>query len=317
MPFEQFANAASTTMNNGGTLSSGATSVIVTSVTGFPAANFRILIGSEIMLVTAIAGNTLTIARGQDLTTAASHTDGSTVTHVLTALGMLQAIADRNLMGVFASQPAAGVAGRQYNCTDAPFRYVDTGSAWQKFFGTYPLVTPSNAGFSWDNQDGAVLATSYDMLNISNGNNGSISWRYATAPSTPYTIAAAFLPNFNPRNSCYYALGFRATSGKFVAFYINLEGTQLTLNVGEWTNSTTFSTAVVNAVPFYTNTGLVFLQIEDDGTNFTFSVSTDGVNFAQVYQASRTAWLTPAQVCWGFQGDSASSVSLIHWGVGT
>jgi hypothetical protein len=89
--------AGSTTLNNGGTLSSGATSLKVTSAATFPGGatwnatlvsnsdtslpgGNLIQIGSEIMWVTAGWGTTTwTVVRGYNGTTAASHADGSTV----------------------------------------------------------------------------------------------------------------------------------------------------------------------------------------------------------------------------------------------
>ncbi len=73
--------AWTTTLNNGGTLSSGATSITLTSATGFRAnqPNF-VLIDSELIYYTSISGNILqNCVRGVNGTTAATHTDGSTV----------------------------------------------------------------------------------------------------------------------------------------------------------------------------------------------------------------------------------------------
>ncbi|HZT06955.1 MAG TPA: hypothetical protein VFC51_07975 [Chloroflexota bacterium] len=88
MSEEQFANRASTTLV--GAIDGGATSITVASASGFPpAAQFRIVIDTEIMLVTAGAGTTTwTVVRGAEGTTAAAHEDGSSVTHVLTAASL-------------------------------------------------------------------------------------------------------------------------------------------------------------------------------------------------------------------------------------
>lgn len=79
----------STTMTgNGGSISSGATTVIVTSAPALFASPQTTLVGdwikidSEVMKVTGVSTNTLTITRGQLGTSAASHTDGTTVTNV-------------------------------------------------------------------------------------------------------------------------------------------------------------------------------------------------------------------------------------------
>lgn len=70
-----------TTLNNGGTMNSGDTSCTITSATGFPSAPFFIVIDSETIRVGARSGTSLTsLTRGYNGTSAASHSDGATVT---------------------------------------------------------------------------------------------------------------------------------------------------------------------------------------------------------------------------------------------
>ena len=59
----------------------------VASAMGFTTGDFRILIDSEIMKVTGVSGTTLTVARHQEGTSAASHTNGTAVYHVLDGRG--------------------------------------------------------------------------------------------------------------------------------------------------------------------------------------------------------------------------------------
>ncbi len=89
---ENFSNEFQTTLN--GAINDSTTSVVVTSATGAPAANFRIRIGAEYMLVTAVAGTTFTVTRGLEGSTAAAHSNLATVTHVLTAGGLIQKVAE-------------------------------------------------------------------------------------------------------------------------------------------------------------------------------------------------------------------------------
>ena len=86
MAAEQFANNAQTTLN-GAITSPTATSIAVSSASGFPSsAQFRILVDSELMLVTSGAGTTTwAVTRGIEGTTAGTHANGATVTQVLTA----------------------------------------------------------------------------------------------------------------------------------------------------------------------------------------------------------------------------------------
>jgi hypothetical protein len=87
---EQFANNASTTLS--GSILSGDSTLTVLSAAGFPslaAPNvggvFRLLIDSEIVLVTAVSGTTFTVTRAQEGTSAAAHSSGALATHILTA----------------------------------------------------------------------------------------------------------------------------------------------------------------------------------------------------------------------------------------
>lgn len=72
-------------------LTTGATAITVVSGTGAPAANFRILVESELMLVTSVgAGTNWTVQRGIEGTTPATHAISLTVAHVITKGGLEQ-----------------------------------------------------------------------------------------------------------------------------------------------------------------------------------------------------------------------------------
>jgi hypothetical protein len=92
MAVEQFSNAPQTTITED--LTDVETDVDVASASGFPAAaQYRILIDSELMLVTAGAGTTTwTVTRGVEGTANVVHSNGATVTHVLTAAALLNVI---------------------------------------------------------------------------------------------------------------------------------------------------------------------------------------------------------------------------------
>lgn len=91
---EQYANNATTTVSS--TVASTDTVVNVTSISGFPSApQFRILIDSEVMVVTGVSGSQFAVLRGQESTSAASHLVGATVANVLTT-GSLPRVSEFN-----------------------------------------------------------------------------------------------------------------------------------------------------------------------------------------------------------------------------
>lgn len=91
---ENLANDVQTALN--GAITNVATAITVTGSTGMPAANFRVRVDNEIMLVTSIgAGTNWTVTRAQEGSTGVAHADGAYVVHVLTAAGLQQWLADR------------------------------------------------------------------------------------------------------------------------------------------------------------------------------------------------------------------------------
>lgn len=78
---------------------------IVVAVQAPASANFRILIGGELMLVTDNSTLTWTVTRGVESTTAAAHSAGAVLTAVITAEGLNQFVEDR---AEFTGSPAGG-----------------------------------------------------------------------------------------------------------------------------------------------------------------------------------------------------------------
>src|SRR5579864_9328745 len=96
---EQFANNASTTLN--GAIDNVTTTVNVTSGAPFSqSGTFRVIVESEIMQVTAISGNVITVVRGQEGTSASSHVGGTVITQIMTAAAMAQFKTDVTAVGV-------------------------------------------------------------------------------------------------------------------------------------------------------------------------------------------------------------------------
>lgn len=86
--------AADTTLS--GSITSGATTLSVSATTGFPAAPFVLALDAgaatqELVLVTNVAGTTLTVTRGYDSTVASAHDTGAVVRHSHAAIDFREA----------------------------------------------------------------------------------------------------------------------------------------------------------------------------------------------------------------------------------
>lgn len=92
---EKYTNGIESTLN--GAINNSTTTVVVTDASSWPSAGFRVRCEDEIMYVTSRSTNTLTVVRGAESSSAASHADTSVINHVLTA-GAL----DRVRIGILA-----------------------------------------------------------------------------------------------------------------------------------------------------------------------------------------------------------------------
>lgn len=300
---ELYANNASTTLN--GAINNSVTSLIVTSATGFPASgNFRIIIDTEIILVTAVAGTTFTIVRGQEGTAGASHSNGAAIDHIFTA-GALDAIrGDITQQGALASLPTAGVAGRIYKPNDSVLEYFDNGSVWTPYFRGSKLVLPT--GFSWINQGTASLTTTNGgefVRKAGGGGADNIHARVVAVPATPFTRTLCHIPMVPCGPSSYPNCGMCLYDGtKFQTFAIqwrqdgagadNFRG--FFIGVTRWTNTTTFSADAFQKPVAYGTP--IWQRIIDNGTTRSFAISLDGIEFTTLFADTHTTFLTASHI---------------------
>ncbi len=143
MSTEQFANNAQTSLN--GAITATATTLTVASASGFPSsAQFRILIDSELMIVTAGAGTTTwTVTRGAEGTTTAAHANQATVSQVLTVGGLENL--DASYIGTGELALARGGSGADLSGTGGTGQYVKQTSAGASLsVGTIPATDLPN-----------------------------------------------------------------------------------------------------------------------------------------------------------------------------
>jgi hypothetical protein len=299
---EQFANNARNTLN--GSLTNVATSVILDSVADFPTdGNFRILIDSEIMLVTSISGSTFTVVRGQEGTTGVTHDDGALVTQLITNEGIRQVIADDLLY--------ANNKPLYHSLTNA------SGAA----------LTASS--FTWLNQGTATATDLHDTIYYTwPGDAGANQGRghlLAVPGSTPYTVTIgfrSFLVNNDVGTDGFpqINLGIRdSSSGRIVMLAYHHRDGSNGFEVVQMTNNTTFSSTVFTRVTT-TCAADMWMRIVDTGTNHEFKVSNDGVNWVTLLTQGRTAWTaTPDQFYFGNDpagtSTAGSSCALFHYSV--
>jgi len=297
---EQFANNAADTLNGG--INNSVTSLDLNDASEFPSAgNFRILIGSEILICTARSTNTLTVLRGQEGTTAASHSDTDVVTQIVTADSIDRLVKD--------SVPAAGG------------------------FPVFKLVADDGAtllvasDFTWRNQEdavatdqaGSILLTT--LIHTDVGSDQRILER--TAPSAPYVYIGAFrgltIDGGIAGGGPSFGMGLLENStGKNTAVSVISTSAGSKIRVQTFASPTTSNPTAHVAVIFYSFIGpQVWFKVEDDNTNVKFYIG-DGLNWIELWSAGRTSQMAggPDRVFWFINnsgGDFDIFARLVHW----
>lgn len=330
---ETYANNTSSTLASG--IIAGDTTLSVASATGFPTTGqFRILIDSEILLVTAVSGTTFTVVRGVEGTTAASHSGGMTVTQILTRDGLGGIGGTVILSDSFSLMPSSSVVGREYLPTDGTHLFRDNGIAWRPFGPLFPMTLVDNTAYSWVNQGSASVSTTHGSLILSDGagsGTDNLRLRVKTIPSAPYTATMAIIPllpfpsNFNACGICLRDSG----TGKIITFGLASDSTQFAsgqvLSAIKWNSATSFSgfytlTPTIAANYAAANTLMLgpclWLQIVDNNTNRLLKISNDGINFQQLHSVSRTDFITPDQIGFFVNPNNASfgvTLDVLSW----
>lgn len=283
MATEKLNNNAQTTLNGG--VNNSTTTVAVTSAAAFPTTgNFRILVDSELMLVTSVTGANFTVTRGIEGTTAVLHADLAVCSLVITAasLTLLTALADTN-----ANRPAAGVAGRLFFPTDGGFLWRDSGSVWQCWaHGMGPFEPPVSTFTNWMNQGSETLDTSDNCVSLiwtgtqSTGEN--LRGRYATAPATPWTMTLAVIPRLGTGCNGNFGIFFRDSgTGRIQSMAWQVNALYWTINSYCWSSPTVYAgrndfndstREGGNGVP-------LMIRIVNDGTNLSFQRTNNFVDW--------------------------------------
>lgn len=201
--------------------------------------------------------------------------------------------------GAEGSQPVAN-SGDLYFPNNGFYLERYSGLAWTPWGPIFPMVPPVGGAFSWVNQGGASMDTTNGGLYLEGPAGSSLNNRLlvTSAPATPYTMTAAFLPNIfatSQQQDC--GLVFRdSVSGKFVTLSLMTSGAtaQFFILSYQWSSPTSFAGTYIQKQYFPRQ--LVWFQISDDGTNRISRYSSDGQHWIQLFSVARTDFLTADQV---------------------
>lgn len=286
--------------NNSGTelaeaLDNSETGVDVVDGSVFPSeGDFRILVDSEIMLVTARSSNTLTVTRGAEGTAAAIHSSAAAVTLILT-------------------EDALEAYGRDSN-------------PWHNAAPPLRILLPSGAvgvaaDFTWFNQESSTRSDSAGAIILKSAlsTTQDIRGLVVSVPAAPWTMTAA-IQSFHLTG---HAAGFfpQVGIGMHDGTKVQLLGRQWTqangdagskIGVEKYTGANNFSTAAYSDNWCIPDRPL-WLRIQDDNTDFNFLISPNGIDWYEIFSETRNTFLTPTHV--GFFVNQALNNTQQVWGI--
>lgn len=325
MATEKLANNAGSTLAS--SISNSATSLSVASAAGFPTSgNFRILIESEILLVTAVSGTTFTVTRGQEGTSAASHSSGVDVDHILTKGALNQLRGDAVITGNWSSRPSNEIDGRIYLANDGPHLSKEENSSWKTFGPIYkssPIVSSDwflPAPYAYDaavsvNHSGGVVC-----LSSSTGSNSVMSYCYSGSDliggqigSNNYRFTARIYgqgvsSNYIQWGMCWYTPTIDINDviqGYFVIHGITLLASGQDFYISAKWHSEQDTMTPVNrvhifdanySIPFVTaHWGICpcYMRLEVNSSNRIFSISMDAINWFTIHTTTRNDFASP------------------------
>jgi hypothetical protein len=334
MATEKFSNNASTTLTQAVLVSD--TVIHVNSIGTFPSTpQYRIVIDSELMVVTAVAGSPgnylLTVTRGAENTTAASHTNSTVVNHIYTAGAMNQAISDNFQIGTVGNFntnfPLPEKQGRLFVPTDGFFAYHDNASTWTAFGPIFPINPPPLGNyFTGINLNLPIYQENNGTLFVGVDGAGHFNRWVTTLPSTPYTVTMALTPlvptwagdypagglllrdGLSPGNghNIHFEYQYRSDSGIWHFRY------------GRYCNDV--GSACYQGEPFVYRAPmmgtLIWIRIKDTGTTRSFLYSTNGQHWLEMYSEATNTYITPTQAGFAVGTHSSvfrSSMTIFHW----
>lgn len=313
MALEQFKNAAKSTLASG--IDGSQTTITVADGSVFPSSGqFRLIIENEILLCTARSSNTLTVTRGVEGTSGASHSSGLNVTHIITAGALDQRTADECMADTLANRPAAGRTGALYLPTDGPVIQRDNGSSWTPYGPMFRFKAHAVSDYAWVNQSTASAVDRAGAVSLVDPNHNSENFRLLvkSAPSPAFKITVAMRPMIDSNGTAarlfFGVLGRESSSGKFVGIGFLFGGAEKTIKPSYFKYS---SPTLYNASSSSYNWGgprdVLWARYEDDGANRILSVSADGFTWGTLLSEARTTFCTADQVGIGLNNNQSTT----------
>lgn len=198
--------------------------------------------------------------------------------------------------------------------------YCDGSSVLHLYYKGIELTQPVPGNFSWTNQGSSTVSTTnggsyFDFQNSGSTSTPAFREYLETYPSSTWTITTAVV--YASQLTQYQNTGLGITDGtKIEWMYFGSGASQANLPyiAVQYCSTNTCSSFSFPFAQQYFVRGipdLVYLQLQNNGTNHIWSYSVDGVHFNQVLSESKTANMTATNL--GIISNVQSTVDATLW----
>ncbi len=204
--------------------------------------------------------------------------------------------------------------------------YHDDGSMWVKWGLLNQLVVPAGS-FAWLNQGSATVDATAGAIILAMpapGSSGDNIHARTIAPiATPYGLDAGFIPQIDAFNNTSCGLILRESSTSKIIFLSlffdkNNSKSDTLVSLDKFTNETTLSGNYTKVSANVLKGPTVWFRIKNDGTNFSWLISSDGVNFESIFTSAVNNFFTTTADQIGFAVNSNTTsggvaMTLLSW----
>jgi hypothetical protein len=199
--------------------------------------------------------------------------------------------------GAAGSEPGSPATGDLYFPNNGFVVERYSGSLWAPWGPLFPLAAPPVSGWSWDNQESAVVSSANGgvaLSRLSQSNNLNVYYR--SLPAAPYTITLGILIacNFTTGSGTENVAGvcWRDSGGKIIDVEFGHYFNNNLMRVRAWNSASSFSGQYFGTTGLGIIGPIMWVRLKDDNTNRMVQLSADGVNFFTVHSVARTDFMT-------------------------
>ena len=210
-------SGTTTTINEGAVFQSTDLTVTVTNGTTVVSGQY-ILVGNEVMLCSAVAGNDLTVERGKWGTTAANHNDGSTVTPLVATAGATGAakwFASAEVLTGGTNNATMNVSDPLTVTSNVGFqsRFIWSTTAGQELLPDTQFTVDKYRTYRWDISDASNSSLAFRFSDVNEGTNAT------PTPGTEFTTGVTKVGTAGSGGTAYIEIAVTANTPDPLYYY--------------------------------------------------------------------------------------------------